>query len=86
MRRRIKVKGLEQVLISRGNCLECHISLQKADYPNHNNEGLSVCPAADTAHICVTALVHSKIKCLLWGNTEIYLLLSKNRVLSGNGG
>jgi len=81
----IYLKGLEQVVISCGNCLECHISLQK-DYPNHSNEELSVCPAADTAHVCVTALVHSKIKCPMWGNTEIYLLLSKSRILSGNGG
>jgi len=58
----IYLKELEQVLISCGNCLECHTILQNADYPNHNNQGLSVCPPADTAHVCVTALVHSKNK------------------------
>jgi hypothetical protein len=57
----IYFKELERVLISCGNCLECHTSLQNADYTNHNKEGLSVCPA-DTAHVCVTALFHSKNK------------------------
>ena len=50
------------MLINCGNCLECHTGLQNADYPNHNNEGLSVCPPAVTEHVCVTALVHSKNK------------------------
>jgi hypothetical protein len=58
----IYLKECEQVLISCGNCLECHTSLQNADYPTHNNQRLSFCPPADTALDCVTALIHSKNK------------------------
>lgn len=57
----IYLEELEKVLISCGNCLECHTSLQNVDYPNHNNKGLSICPA-HTAHVCVRALVHGKNK------------------------